>query len=270
MITNGYLINDEIIEFFKAHPLTNVQITLDGRKEVHDARRILKHSGKGTFDVIYRNIRRIAEEWQDTKISVRVNIDKNNKDDFAALSGDIKSWGYEHIYVYPGFIRTEYGVTEQNHCDDLTNEDVQNFYFSLNEDAGISYMCSPLSRHCVMTAINSYLIGPEGEIYKCWNEVGDIRKVIGNIKDEKVRNLPLLSKYMTMANMFEDAKCKECSLLPICTGGCPRRRINNLFFGEHHDLCTWFKNRETLIKVLCKYYDHLHNENDLKFSLWPQ
>ena len=266
IITNGYLINDEVIDFFKKHPLTSVQITLDGRKEVHDARRILKHSGKGTFDVIYQNIRRIAEEWQDTKINVRVNIDKSNKDDFSILREEIKAWRYDNIRIYPGIIRTEYGVTEQNHCDDLTTKDIQDFYTALNDNAGITHLKLPVGRLCVMTRMNSYLIGPEGEIYKCWNDVGEADKIVGNIKEEKMSNLPLFAKYMTAGSLFDDGNCKDCRLLPICSGGCPRRRVNNRFGGEHHDLCTLFKDQKTLLRVLCKYYDYLHDKADLKIS----
>lgn len=270
IITNGYLINHEIVDFFKKHPLTDIQITLDGKKDVHDSRRVLKHTNKGTFDRIIKNIKWVSEEFEHSKIKIRVNIDKNNKDDFYELKQEINSWGYKNIFIYPGFIRTSYGIKQNYICDDLTNEEIRDFYFSLNDESGASYISSSLSRHCAMTTINSYLIGPKGEIYKCWNEVGDTQRVIGNIKDEKVLNYALFAKYMTASSLFEDANCKECELMPVCTGGCPRRRINNIFKGEHHDLCCLLKNRKTLIAVLCKYYDHLCVNKNPNFALFSK
>lgn len=268
IITNGYLINDDVINFFKLHPLTEIQITLDGKKEIHDSRRVLKNSKKGTFDVIFSNIERVALAWPNTHISIRVNIDKENCNDFIYLRKLIEEWGYENIYVYPGFIRTEDNTCMNSKCSDLTHEDIQNFLFSLDKKSiDVSFFGTPVNRGCVMNGLNCYLIGPEGEIYKCWNEVGNKAKVIGCINDDKIKNLPLLSKYMSASSLFDDEKCKECNLFPLCSGGCPRRRIDNQFFDGKHNLCCLYKDNNALLRALERYYDALYENKELKQPL---
>ena len=56
-------------------------MTLDGVGAAHDCRRFLK-GGKPTFDTIYRNLQAIGEHVPDLRVSIRVNIDKDNIDSF--------------------------------------------------------------------------------------------------------------------------------------------------------------------------------------------
>lgn len=56
MVTNGYLLTPELVEFIDQIGVVKVQITLDGLKEHHDARRHLRNGG-GTFDKIIENLR---------------------------------------------------------------------------------------------------------------------------------------------------------------------------------------------------------------------
>lgn len=85
--------------------------------------------------------------------------------------------------------------------------------------------------------MNSYIIGPEGEIYKCWNDVSDRNKIIGYINTQKLTNVDLLAKYMVDSTIFEETKCRECFFFPICGGGCPQYRIQNKYENGNYDLC---------------------------------
>ncbi len=58
--TNGSLLNKKIIELLIDNNITLI-ISLDGPKEIHDRNRVLKESGKGTFDIVWRNIQMIRE-----------------------------------------------------------------------------------------------------------------------------------------------------------------------------------------------------------------
>lgn len=53
--TNGYLINDKIIEFLKEHRFSLV-ISFDGPKNIHDKNRKLMSNGMGTYDRVYENM----------------------------------------------------------------------------------------------------------------------------------------------------------------------------------------------------------------------
>ena len=76
IVTNGYLINDEVLNFFKETNLNHMQITLDGLKAQHDSTRFLKNSKEGTYDRIMENIAKVLEELPNCSLSIRININK--------------------------------------------------------------------------------------------------------------------------------------------------------------------------------------------------
>lgn len=83
MVTNGYLLQkDTFLNLLIRHHVKKYQITLDGVARTHDKRRILKHNGGKTFDVIYKNIKEIVRLPEyieyDAHITIRINIDKTN------------------------------------------------------------------------------------------------------------------------------------------------------------------------------------------------
>ena len=82
MVTNGYLLTSKIVELIDSVGIVKVQITLDGLKESHDARRHLV-GGQGTFDRIYENLK-LFEEYP-IRVDVRMNVDNENCKDYIAL-----------------------------------------------------------------------------------------------------------------------------------------------------------------------------------------
>ncbi|GAA0121805.1 radical SAM protein [Clostridium faecium] len=75
-VTNGTRCNDEFIDLLNKYPFKQLQITLDGTRDIHDKRRI-DQANNGTWDKIMNNIERILNE---TDVSIVVNsvIDKEN------------------------------------------------------------------------------------------------------------------------------------------------------------------------------------------------
>lgn len=96
---------------------------------------------------------------------------------------------------------------------------------------------------------NSFLIGPEGEIYKCWSDIGNPNAIIGNIKQNELTNPSRYIKYSVQAIPFND-ECKECHAFPICNGGCAYFRYRNMFEDGRFDLCSPYKDKEKLIDAL--------------------
>lgn len=105
-----------------------------------------------------------------------------------------------------------------------------------------SLTLNPLSSRyeCAVRNRNAIVIGSEGELYKCWQDVGCKDKVVGYING-KVTNEPLLLRYLVGADPFEDPKCQECFLLPVCGGGCPYSRLQNVYEGKSVDTCLLIK-----------------------------
>ena len=60
MTTNGTLLTDHIIEFLVTHNVM-ISVSLDGSKEMHDKNRVFANE-RGTFDVVYGNIRKLLAE----------------------------------------------------------------------------------------------------------------------------------------------------------------------------------------------------------------
>jgi uncharacterized protein len=72
---------------------------------------------------------------------------------------------------------------------------------------------------------NSYLIGPEGEMYKCWHYLGHADKVFASVFDKhKIINLDSYANSMLKNDCLFDDVCTSCVLYPSCSGGCADMR----------------------------------------------
>ncbi|ALO14137.1 radical SAM additional 4Fe4S-binding SPASM domain protein [Salinivirga cyanobacteriivorans] len=89
--------------------------------------------------------------------------------------------------------------------------------------------------------INSYLIDPKGNLYKCWEHIGNKDLVIKNLVNEKLGSNVIHTRYLTGADPFENEYCKTCNLLPICSGGCPNHIVKNHFENTNYDECSYYK-----------------------------
>lgn len=70
------------------------------------------------------------------------------------------------------------------------------------------------------------MVGSRGELYKCWESVGNEREQIGTIwdwSDDHGRRQRWL-KY----DPFTDAECQGCIALPVCMGGCAHHAMDLL------------------------------------------
>lgn len=88
IVTNGYLIDDKVIEVFRRYKLTSMQITIDGPKEIHDKTRILAN-GDGTFDTIIENLKIAIPKLPECLFSIRVNIDKKNCYEYPTIKKNV-------------------------------------------------------------------------------------------------------------------------------------------------------------------------------------
>jgi uncharacterized protein len=254
IVTNGYLINQEIINFFNSSKINRIQITLDGIEEHHNTTRCLKSDKGPTFDTIIKNIELVAKECPDTILDIRVNINKENFNDFVTIYKLYKNQ-YKNIHVYPGFIREDtpdgcslchrsFKIDERFHLYD---------YISKN-GIDVSFFPRNRGKGCMINQLNSFIIGPEGELYKCWNDVSNPNKVIGNINSTELMNSSIYLRYMNDTMPF-DEKCKKCMIFPVCGGGCGYYRYKNLYEEGQYDYCSVFSNLNNLESALIRYSD---------------
>lgn len=246
IITNGYLLTPEKIEKLKECRVHHVQVTLDGDKMRHDVVRPHKANG-ASWDVVVGNVRALLEGWEG-RVSIRVNVDKDNIARYPGYFRDLKElFPEERASVYPGIITQR----ERNSCATadscmLSRKDTADFHVDAYTDHGIEDLkFYPDNGYfmCVMTHQNSFLVGPQGELYKCWDHLGEEKWVVGDLRRPGEVDLSLVSKMMSGVDPFADEKCSECFHLPRCYGGCPHFRYLNKYEGMEHDTCTMEKGR---------------------------
>jgi len=244
IISNGYCMNKEVIAAINELKIQWVQITIDGLYENHDKRRYLIEGGS-TFDVILENIGNLLQSDWMGQIYVRVNIDSTNCNEFADIYNFFKNkYSNEflkHIFVYPGFVCAYH--KQDSNCY-FNSHDQGRFLAELARDYGI--VALPIFPRieidgCDMAKMNAYVVGPEGEVYKCWEDMGRANKVIGNINSMDNWNTSLVAEGMIGASYLEDKVCEKCYLFPICDGGCSNIRMLNNHDNGKRDYCTYFK-----------------------------
>ena len=222
MITNGYLLNESVISQLKLLDIKKIQITVDGLQEEHDKRRFLK-GGYPTFERIVENIDLLNKLVPDIHVNIRVNIDNSNMDDFIYVFDFFYQKHYANINVTPAFVEDQAG---DNSCA-FNSREKFTFLVNLFRKHGMefkNFYPSYKFSECSIRNSNVAVIGPKGEIYKCCNDVGKQDRIVGDIWG-KVSNRRLLLQYLAGADTYDDMQCRECVLLPVCSGGCPYLRL---------------------------------------------
>lgn len=260
IITNGVLFDENAISLFERYQLNSVQITLDGRKKRHDAIRFLKSNHSPTFDSICDNIEHIVKRLLHTKVLVRVNVDKTNISDFGELRKElIKRFDSKNVLIYPGLIRNENAdmtdYVPPSICLDEAFSTFYDFYKSnfVNEGKMPLHM---KGKTCGALCVNSFIVGPQGEIYKCWNDVSDKSKIVGYINNERIINPTLYYRYHESCAWYNDEECKECFFLPICHGKCAWYNIRNIYNKGKYKLCQC---PQKAPGMLDKYIEDIYN-----------
>lgn len=233
IITNGYLVDDDTAKLLKGCGVSFAQVTLDGRPEIHNSRRVLRGSNaEGTYARIIEGVKFLIASG--IQVAVRMNIDRDNaheiEDNIAMLAEKIPD--KKSLLFSPGHVvnyekdspacltKQEYSATIlecMKYCAKY------NLPFSQK-----SSLPKLRASYCTATQPGSFVIDPEGRVYKCWNDIGIHEYSIGDINgliDGGLRDEFLRSEWGSYSQMNYDV-CRECSLLPVCAGGCPRMAVH--------------------------------------------
>ena len=217
--TNGYCVDEAVLSVLSEIRFKEVRITLDGNRESHDTRRVLRN-GQGTFDVIVSNIKKISERG--IQVKVRVNIDKQNPEAFFQVKKELD--GIENLFIYPATVVEEPTQGESQKAKCYAMSEYEDFHQTMYHTYGFkpSYegifqkgVCSCMAEHD-----ESCVIDHNGYVYKCVNDVGHPEWAICNVLDSgEKRSAVAVSKYLGRDPLTE-TPCNDCKLLPICYGGC--------------------------------------------------
>jgi uncharacterized protein len=230
IITNGSLLTYESAKILKDNcNVSFAQVTIDGLMETHNKRRILIN-GEDSFGIITSNIEKCKELFD---ITIRVNVDKKNIDEVGPLIKYLykeKDWSrFIKIDINPVDNLSEGKRGNPVNC--FTTKDFaklnSKFLRALYENANnksLPYLY-PKRRLISCSALHSgsFVIDPDGNLYKCWNLIGLKEHSFGSIFTEPVLNKELA----TWLSIDQPKACENCNLLPLCQGGCPLTWLQN-------------------------------------------
>ncbi|TFH65576.1 MAG: SPASM domain-containing protein [Candidatus Zixiibacteriota bacterium] len=257
IVTNGYLLDAAMASRLQQAGVVNAQITLDGPREVHDARR-KQHNGKGTFDRIIDNIGTSVDKL---RISVRVNVDRDNINSTLELMDYLDSRKIlRSVAVNFAQVLVSQGVCSDMRENCFSEEEYAKEQLRLYRtliDHGydqISYPNPAGGGACAAGADNGWVVSPSGDLFKCWEEISaDQSSSVGSVFDLKQdpRQKANLDRYLGW-DPFEKPGCVKCDILPLCMGGCPQQALK-IDSKEEGACCSWKYNlKEMLIlRYLC-------------------
>lgn len=257
IVTNGYLMTSAVSKEFCDLDIRTVQVTLDGVSDIHNKRRPLKN-GDGTYDRILENTQALLKNVPDVELYIRSNVDRDNIDMYPLFHNEIISrFGSDpRIRPYEGFVNDviESGCSpsDKNIMDPEDRVDyIINHYCS----AGVEHTFLPIRRHqtCIANNMYCYLIDPVGDLYKCWISMQNKKYKIGNVSTKASFDSVMNARYLCGSDYIFSKKCRECSVMPICEGGCPMVRYFNKYEKKGKDMCITFK-KESL-RLLELYYE---------------
>ncbi len=233
MTTNAMLLSPRVArDMATIGGWTTVQVTIDGSSKHHDLRRPAK-GGQGTFSRIYSNV---VEAVEILPISLRMNVDGENVQGclelLEQLAADLRP---ERLHVYFSPIHL-YGkgcrdVAEAGEIDILDHRKFAELSFVLTARArelgfrtNNALTKNPV-RQCQAVSTHSIIVEPDGGLQRCWTEVGEDEKRIGNISSPIEMNTPEVLRWLRFDPTAKDP-CRSCEVLPSCFGGCPQRHLD--------------------------------------------
>lgn len=230
MVTNGYLLSKDKADKMAEIAINDIQITFDGPEEIHNQRRPLLN-GRPTYRTIMDNLKYLLSVNDSVHVDIRSNIDRRNMKQYADFYDSFKSEiDSDRVNLYPGFVSdllSSECVSPEHNISEGSYK--AQFALDLFDKYGIeikSFLPKFRRHSCVATKYFAFVIGPEGEIYKCWRMVGNPKQVVGNVRDG-ITDIYGFSNYITGVDYTRDARCLNCEFIALCGGGCPLVRMRN-------------------------------------------
>ena len=261
IISNCYLVDNYVIKNMIKYKIESAQVTVDGTPDIHNARRKLRNSDAPTFKKILTNVKNMSDSG--IKVIIRVNVDRTNIKRINELIPELKRYGLEKCIVYLGKITDSTDVTAHiaDTCLDTPEYSYEavKWYETLAENgfdvSNFLYIYPKVKKnYCIADCSSSFAIDGNGNLYKCWHDIGNSSKIVGNIlgKNKNIteiqKQFSVMSEYQ-LWNPFKFEKCKECNLLPVCMGGCPSAGIRSY----EPDCIFWTYNLIESLKLTVKY-----------------
>lgn len=232
--TNGYFLTPDLVDQLIPLGVRQFQLTLDGIEEEHDQRRVLQEGG-GTFNVILQNLRYMKSTEHIFSVMIRHNFDPHNATRFEEFIAMLKSeFGGDPRFSTFFFPIGHFGGSndsEMEICDATTTMDAFTRGKLLALEAGFHNALQmermqPNGYVCYAANPRSFVIGSDGQLYKCTIELDyHDRNIVGHLHENGQMTLDWrkMALWTETHGMDEGKKCYTCFFSPACHGAsCPK------------------------------------------------
>ena len=229
LTTNGLLINEDVIDFANRE-MSNVVLSLDGRKEIHDRYRV-DYAGNGSWERIVPKFQKLVAARGGKNYYMRGTFTHANpdflKDIQQMLDLGFTELSMEPVVCAPG---DPSALTEEDFpvvCEQyeklaelMLRRDKEGKPFTFYH-----YMLDLSGGPCIYKRISGcgsgteYMaVTPWGDLYPCHQFVGDEKFRLGNIWDG-VTNTERRAEFAA-CNVYAHPECRDCWARLYCSGGC--------------------------------------------------
>ena len=229
LTTNGMLVDDDVIDFANKE-MSNVVLSLDGRKEVHDRYRV-DYQGRGSYDTIVPKFQKFVKARGGKNYYMRGTFTHANPD----FLEDIKTMlnlGFTELSMEPVVAAEgdEAALTEEDKPVVMKQyEELAELMLKRDKDGKpftfYHYMIDLAGGPCIYKRISGcgsgteYMaVTPWGDLYPCHQFVGDEKFKLGDIW-HGVENKEIQNEFAS-CNVYARSECRDCWARLYCSGGC--------------------------------------------------
>lgn len=229
LTTNGVLVDDDVIEFANKE-MSNVVLSLDGRKEVHDRYRV-DYAGNGSWEKIVPKFQKFVKERGDKDYYMRGTFTHANPD----FLEDIKTMldlGFTQLSMEPVVAAADdpSALTEDDKpIVERQYEELAKLMLKRDKEGRpftfYHYMIDLKGGPCIYKRISGcgsgteYMaVTPWGDLYPCHQFVGDEKFKLGDIYNG-VTNKSIQNVFAS-CNVYARPDCADCWAKLYCSGGC--------------------------------------------------
>jgi len=254
LTTNGVLVDDDVIDWANRE-CSNVVLSLDGRKEIHDRFRV-DYAGNGSWEKIVPKFQKFVKARGGKDYYMRGTFTHANPD-FLKDIQTMLDLGFSELSMEPV-------VCAADDPSALTEQDlnvVMQQYEKLAElmlerdKAGkpftfYHYMIDLTGGPCIYKRISGcgsgteYMaVTPWGDLYPCHQFVGEERFKLGDIW-KGVTNTAIRDEFAA-CNVYAHPECRDCWARLYCSGGCAANAYHatGSVTGVYEDGCKLFRKR---------------------------
>jgi uncharacterized protein len=148
---------------------------------------------------------------------------------------------YKNLFISPGFIGDTKANGHNTTCE-FDRSSVKDFFKEIVKAGLLEYSLYPKNQihECAVRSQTDFVIGPKGEIYSCWENIGHEEFIVGQLNRDgipEIINETAYFRYLADADYLNDDTCLNCFFFPLCDGGCPEKRIRNKHCKAKFDNC---------------------------------